>query len=306
MFRLHWDCQFGYHRVADLLEPLYDLMWELVLTAHCLQLDASFVKCRDESFKGKCRQTYVYGARGDETQPFDVFFFAQNGTRDKLMEFLKEFHNILQCDANSIYDQVFKPLQPVPGKLLPTELGCWSHARDNFVDAMKSHATAATEMLDMIAELYAVEKRVKQESPEQRLVVRQTESTAILNRIFAWCREKLTKYTPKDLMHTAIAYLMKNETALRLYCTDATLKIDNNACERMLRQLAVGRKNWLFFGNSRGGKTACILYTLLSSAHRHGHNEFEYLGDIMTRLADLRSEAEYREMLPDRWKPRHV
>jgi len=291
-------------QVADLLEPLYDLMCNLILMAHCMQLDASFVKCRDENLKGKCRQTYVYGARGDETQPFDVFFFANNGTRDKLMEFLKEFHNILQCDANSIYDQVFKPLNPVPGKLLPTEQGCWSHARNNFVDAMKSHATAATEMLDMIGELYAVEKQAKKETPEKRLALRQAESVAILNRIFAWCREKLTKYTPKDLMHTAIAYLLNNEAALRLYCTDGTLQIDNNACERMLRQLAVGRKNWLFFGNERGGKTACILYTLLSSAHRHGHNEFEYLCDIMTRLADLKSESELREMLPDRWKPR--
>jgi transposase len=256
-------------QVADLMEPLYDLMWELVLMAHCLQLDASFVKCRDENLKGKCRQTYVYGARGDETQPFDMFFFAKNGTRDKLMEFLKEFHNILQCDANSIYDQVFKPLKPVPGKLLPTEQGCWSHARSNFVDAMKSHATAATEMLDMIAELYAVEKQAKKWMPEQRFALRQTESLAILNRMFAWCREKLTKYTPKDLMHTAIAYLLNNEAALRLYCTDGTLQIDNNACERMLRPLAVGRKNWLYFGNERGGKTTCILYTILSSAHRH-------------------------------------
>jgi transposase len=293
-------------KVADLLEPLYDLMWELVLMTHCLQFDASFVKCRDENLKGKCRQTYVYGARGDETQPFDVFFFAKNGTRDKLMEFLKEFHNILQCDANSTYDQVFKPLRPVPGKLLPTEQGCWSHARSNFVDAMKSHATAATEMLDMIAALYAAEKQAKKYTPQQRLALRQTQSVAILNRIFEWCHEKLTKYTPKDLMHTAIAYLLNNETALRLYCTDGTLQIDNNACERMLRQLAVGRKNWLFFGNERGGKTACILYTLLSSAHRHGHNEFEYLCDIMTKLADLHSESELRVMLPDRWKPRPV
>ena len=176
---------------------------------------------------------------------------------------------------------------------------------------MKSHATAATEMLEMIGELYAVEKQAKnratsatKESPEKRLALRQAESVAILNRIFDWCREKLTQYTSKDLMHTAINYLINNELALRLYCTDAALQIDNNACERMLRQLAVGRKNWLFFGNERGGKTACILYTLLSSAHRHGHNEFEDLCDIMTRPADLRSESELREMLPDRRKPR--
>lgn len=105
-------------------------------------------------------------------------------------------------------------------------------------------------------------------------------------------------------MYTAIVYCLNNEDALWLYCTDGTLRIDNNAGERLLRQLALGRKNWLFFGNEGGGKTACILYTLLSSARRHGLNEFEYLCDIMARLADLRSESEYREMPPDRWQPR--
>ena len=171
-------------KAADLLEPLYNLMWELVLTSHCMQLDASFVKCRDENLKGKCKQTYVYGARGDETQPFDLFFFANNGTRDKLMEFLKEFHNIMQCDASSTYDQIFKPLKPVPGKLLPTEQGCWSHARDNFVNAMSSDAKGATEMLEMIGELYGVEKRAKKWTPAKRLALRQAESVAILDRIF--------------------------------------------------------------------------------------------------------------------------
>ena len=291
-------------QISDLLMPLYKLSCELILEAYCMQLDASFVKCRDENLKGRCRQTYVYGARGDETMPLDVFFFANNGTRDKLMEFLKEFHNILQVDANPVYDQVFKPLQPVPGKKLPEEQGCWSHTRDNFVDALGSDAKAATEMIEMIAELYEVEKRAKKWTPEKRLALRQEESVAILDRLFAWCREKLPKYLPKDPMYTAINYCINNEDALWLYCTDGTLQIDNNACERMLRQLAVGRKNWLFFGNEGGGKTACILYTLLSSARRHKLNEFEYLCDILARLADLPSESEYREMLPDRWKPR--
>jgi len=291
-------------KVADLLEPLYDLSCALIREALCMQLDASFVKCRDEKIKGKCRQTYVYGARGDDTRPLDVFFFANDGTRDKLMEFLKEFHNIIQCDANPVYDQVFKPKKPVPGRPLPEEQGCWSHARDNFVDAMNADAKAATEMIGIIAELYEVEKRAKKWTPEKRLALRQEEAVVILDRIFEWCRTNLTKYTPKDPMYTAIAYCINNWSALWLYCTDGNLQIDNNACERLLRQLALGRKNWLFFGNERGGKTACILYTLLSSARRHKINEFEYLCDILPRLANLKSESELREMLPDRWMPK--
>ena len=103
-----------------------------------------------------------------------------------------------------------------------------------------------------------------------------------------------------------ITRLLNNELALRVYVTDGRLAIDNNACERMLRQWAVGRKNWLFFGNAGGGKTASILMTIMSSAHRHGLNEFEYLCDILSRLSDLGSESAIRDLLPDRWKPREA
>jgi len=107
-------------------------------------------------------------------------------------------------------------------------------------------------------------------------------------------------------MRTAMEYLLNNELALRVYVTDGRLAIDNNACERMLRQWVVGRKNWLFFGNAGGGKTASILMTIMSSAHRHGLNEFEYLCDILSRLSDLGSESAIGDLLPDRWKPREA
>ena len=159
-------------------------------------------------------------------------------------------------------------------------------------------------VLEMIGELYEVESRTKNLSAEKRLLLRQLESVTILDRIFSWCHENREKYLPKESMRLAMEYLLNNETALRVFCTDGRLEIDNNACERMLRQWAVGRKNWLFFGNADGGKTASILVTILSSARRHGLNEFEYLCDILSRLSDLSNKSAIREMLPDRWKPR--
>ncbi|GHT36390.1 hypothetical protein FACS189427_07910 [Planctomycetales bacterium] len=103
-------------------------------------------------------------------------------------------------------------------------------------------------------------------------------------------------------MTDAISCTLKYEIPLQRYCEDGRLAIDNNECERALRLAAIGRKNWMFFGNDRGGHTGAILYTILSSARRAGLNEYEYLMDILNRLCDLNSTAEIADLLPDQWK----
>ena len=290
-------------RVADLLEPLYDLICAEVLRSYCMQIDATFIKCRDENLHGRCRQTYVYGARGDDSRPYDAFYFSRDGTSKSLMKFVRGFENTMQCDENAVHNPVFLPENVEPGKRVPRRQGCWSHGRRHFEKAGQSNPDVIF-VLEMIGELYEVESRGRKLPAKLRLLLRQQESVPVLDRIFTWCRENREKYVPKESMRLAMEYLLNHEEALRVFVTDGRLEIDNNACERMLRQWAVGRKNWLFFGNAGGGKTASILVTILSSARRHGLNEFEYLCDILARLADLPSEAEIREMLPDRWKPR--
>jgi transposase len=290
-------------QVADLLEPLYDLICAEVLLSYCMQLDASFVKCRDEELQGRCRQTYIYGARGDDSRPYDAFYFCRDGTSKSIMKFVQGFENTMQCDENSVHNPIFLLENVLPGKRAPRRQGCWAHGRRPFEKAGQSNPDVIF-VLEMIGELYEVEDRAKGLSAEKRLLLRKRESVEILNRIFAWCRENQEKYAPKEQMRLAVEYLLNHEGALRVFCTDGRLEIDNNACERMLRQWAVGRKNWLFFGNAGGGKTASILMTILSSAHRHGLNEFEYLCDVMRRLADLPSKAATRDLLPDQWKPR--
>ena len=288
-------------RVSELLEPLYDLIVELILESDRMQFDATFVKYRDDNVQSRCKQGYVYGAKGDDSRPFDLFFFRRDGTRSSIEVFLKRFRGILQVDANSVYDGIFKSADP-PGSA-PTEQGCWSHARRKFVTALKNQADAVI-VLNWIGELYGVEREAKKMMPMQRLGLRQEKSVGILDKIFDWCRTNKDKYLPKEEISTAIEYFLNNEDALIIYCTNGSLEIDNNALERMIRRLAVGRKNWLFFGNAGGGKTASILYTILCSARRHGLNEFEYLCDILDRLADLPKTSELRELLPDRWKPK--
>jgi hypothetical protein len=122
------------------------------------------------------------------------------------------------------------------------------------------------------------------------------------NNIFTWCREHQGKFLPKDPLTSAIQYALNHEAALRRYCEDDRLEIDNNAAERVLRLIAIGRKNWLFYGSERGDRTGAVLHSILASAKRNGLNEFEYLCDVLDRLMDTSCEAELLELLPDRWK----
>ena len=155
----------------------------------------------------------------------------------------------------------------------------------------------------MIRALYGVERRAKKLSVKERLVLRQRESLPMVDRIFDWCRENNAKYDlPTDMLGKAIRYALNQESVLRVYCTDGRLNIDNNAAERILRLIAIGRKNWQFYGSANGGKTGAVLHSILASAHRNGLNEYEYFLDVLNVLSDLPSQSAVVDLLPDRWK----
>ena len=290
-------------KTAELLETLYDLMCELILLSYCFGIDATTVKYREPGVQGKCKTGFVWGAVGDELHPYNIYFFRRDGTRAGLESIVKNYSGILRCDAHTVYDAIFEPENPEPDTPAPTEQGCWSHARRKFHDAIKVQPDAK-EVRTLIGAMYGVERRAKKLSSDERLAMRQQESLPLLDNVFDWCRQHQEKYLPKDPLYLACQYALNHEAALRVYCTDGRLAIDNNETERMLRLAAIGRKNWLFFGSANGGKTGCILYTILGSARRHGLNEYEYLVDLLDRLSDLKSQDEIFDMLPDRWMPR--
>ena len=119
-------------------------------------------------------------------------------------------------------------------------------------------------------------------SDDERLAIRQQYAIPVLDDIFAWCREHCNKYLPKDPLSGAIHYALNHEVALRRYCDDGRLEIDNNAAERVLRLIAIGGKNWLFYGSERGGRTGAVLHSILARTKRSGLNEFVYLCDYWT------------------------
>jgi len=286
---------------ADLLFPLYELMCKKVLEGFVIQVDATNVKYIDPAIKGKAKQGTVWGYNGDATRPYLLYDFQINGTRAGPEAFLKDYHSYLQCDAHSVYDQIFAPVDAAHPS--PTEVGCWAHARRKFFDSREVNKEAF-DVLNKIGDLYKLERELKKAKDGERHAMRQLHAVPVLDDIFAWCREHQGKFLPKEPLTGAMQYALNHEAALRRYCEDDRLEIDNNAAERMLRLIAIGRKNWLFYGSERGGRTGAVLHSILASAKRNGLNEFEYLCDVLDRLADLGSQAELHDLLPDKWKPR--
>jgi hypothetical protein len=281
-------------------------MHQLLLKGVFVHMDATNVKYLDPGTKGKAKLGTIWGYCGDATAPYVLYDFQTNGTRAGPAAFLEGYSGFVQCDASTVNHGLFVGGEDASPLVPATEVGCWAHCRSNFYDARKFQ-TASMEMLQMIRALYGVERRAKTLSAEDRLVLRRGESLPMLDRIFDWCRENESKYDlPTDLLGKAIRYALKQEAVLRIYCTDGRLEIDNNAAERILRLIAIGRKNWQFYGSANGGKTGAVLHSLLASAHRHGLNEYKYFLNVVDVLSDLPSQAALLNLLPNRWKPRNA
>ena len=287
---------------ATACTDLYDLMKQMLLGGVYVHMDATNVKYLDPETKGKSNLGTIWGYCGDVTAPYVLYDFQTNGARAGPAAFLSGYTGFVQCDAHSVNRGLFVSDEGAPPLIPATEVGCWAHCRSNFFDA-KKYQPASMEMLQMIRVLYGVERRAKKLSAEERLVLRQKESLPQIDRIFDWCRENNAKYDlPTDMLGKAIRYALNQESVLRVYCTDGRLEIDNNAAERILRLIAIGRKNWQFYGSANGGKTGAVLHSLLASAHRNGLNEYEYFLDVLNVLSDLPSQSAIVDLLPDRWK----
>ena len=135
--------------------------------------------------------------------------------------------------------------------------------------------------------------------------MRREQSKPILDKIFEWCRSNRQNALPKSGLGKAIGYALNHREALERYIEDGDLSIDNNACERSMRGIAIGRKNWLFTGSERGGKSAAIIFSLISSCKRHDLDPFVYLRDVITRLPATRM-SQIDQFLPDVWKTDHT
>ena len=281
--------------VADLVEPLYELMAERVRQSHVVATDDTIMPMLSVG-KTKSARMWVYV--GDEAHAYNVFDFTLNRGRDGPKYFLRDYEQVLLADGYGGYDGV------VAGNAI-TRAGCWSHARRKLVDAEKVAPEIAREAVGLIGDLFRVERQAKDFSVEQRLALRRDKSAPVL----ATLREKLLEWKeqllPKHPMAEAINYARNQWAELTVFCSDGAVPMDNNVSEREMKRIILNRKNSLFVGNPRGGRTAAILASLTSTCRRDEVDPQLYLTQLLMNLPQTKM-SELSDWLPDQWKIRHL
>jgi len=246
---------------------------------------------------------YVY--IGGEDHPYNIYDVQPNQTAAPIYQFLCGYFGVIQCDAHGNYNALFAPKNPDPKQPPPKESGCHAHCRRGFTEAEKTEPEWVKQFLDIYKKLYKIESEIKGLPIDVRYDRRQSNSLPILDALFDLCRKCKNDplILPKSPLGQAVAYALNNEAALRVYCTDGRLNIDNNISERTLREFVIGRKNWLFFGSPEAAKKSATVMSVLSSARRHGLNEWDYLVDVLYRLSDWNPLTDSLEnLLPDHWQ----
>ena len=270
---------------SSLMEPLIEALRQYVISADKLHADDTPVPVLEPG-KGRTKTgrlwTYVRDERpaGQSTAPAAWFAYSPDRSAKHPHQHLTNFSGTLQADA-------YAGFNPLYASSRVREAACWAHVRRKFFDIQQAHASPlAAEAIQRIAELYAIENEIRGRSPDERKSVREARSRPLLAGLHEWMQNTLTKLSRKSDIAAAIGYALGRWPALLRYCDDGLLEIDNNAAERALRAVAIGRKNYLFAGSDAGGERAAAMYSLIGSAKLNGLDPEAYLHYVLERIPD--------------------
>jgi transposase len=270
---------------SQLLEPLIEVLRCYVTASGKLHADDTPVPVLAPG-NGKTKTgrlwTYVRDDRpaGDTTAPAVWFAYSPDRKGEHPERHLREFCGTLQADAYAGFNQLYEN-----GRI--QEAACWAHVRRKFYDLQQAHASAvASEALERIAALYGIEKEIRGRPAEERRQIRNARARPLLESLRQWFEATLPKLSRKSDTTAAIRYALSRWDALLRYSNDGNIEIDNNAAERALRAVALGRKNYLFAGSDRGGERAAAIYSLIGSAKLNGLDPEAYLHEVLSRIAD--------------------
>ena len=182
--------------------------------------------------------------------------------------------------------------------------GCWAHARRGFFEAKESAPKEAGWILVQIRHLYQIEEELRQQRAGVALrdAFRSSQSRPIVQRIHGalerW--QKAGRFLPQSSMGQAISYALGQWQSLEIYLQDAQIEIDNNLVENAIRPTALGKKNWLFFGDANAGERSAIIYSIIESCRRNGVEAYTYLCDVLTRLPSM-TNWQIKDITPKAW-----
>jgi transposase len=270
---------------SALLAPLVEALRRHVMSATKLHADDTPVPVLAPG-NGKTKTgrlwTYVRDDRpaGDATPAAVWFAYTPDRKGEHPQAHLSNFTGTLQADGYAGFDRIYEA-----GRI--QEAACWAHVRRKFYDLMAAHKSpVAAEALERIGALYAIEKEIRGRSPEQRREVRNRQARPLLETLKQWLEATLGKLSRKSDTALAVRYALGRWEALLRYLDDGSIEIDNNAAERALRVVALGRKNYLFAGSDAGGERAASIYSLIGSAKLNGIDPEAYLREVLTGIAD--------------------
>lgn len=264
--------------------------------AKSVRLAEKVAEARKAGKKSLLGKMWVYSGLYDA--PYNIFDFRVSRHRDGPDEFLKTSRCKVQGDCFSGNTSV---VLHSDGRL--EFVACWSHARRK-VDAATSYQKEAKQLLRMIQALYDIETRAKDMHWKQREELRIRESSIVLAGIKKWLdNPAIDRVLPKSDFAEAVQYIRNHWTALNVFVHDGRIPIDNNDVEQLMKQVALGRKAWLFVGNVDAGERSAMMMTLVSSAKRHDLDVGLYIKDVLDQL--LAGSTDYHSLLPDQWKQRH-
>jgi transposase len=294
--------------MAALLEPLAQRIARHVRAGPAVHADDTTVPVLDPG-RGRTKTGRLWTAVRDErpygstAPPAAFYLYSADRTSEHAHALLKGCRGHLHADGytgfGGLYEADPKTGAPAPLK----EVACWAHARRKLYDVhIETKSPAAAQALEMIARLFAVEVGVKGRAPAERVAVRREQSAPVLAELRAFLDATLAKISGKSDFAKAIRYAISRWTALTRYVDDGRLEMTNNAAERAIRPLTLGRKNYLFAGSDEGGRRAAIIYTLIETARFNDVDPEAWLADVIARIAD-HPINQIDELLPWKWRP---
>lgn len=281
-------------RCGIALKPLYDEMKKLILASENIYVDESPVKVQ---MIGKIKQGYMWViVGGNEANPsYRIYDFREDRCHKNIFEILTNYKGGLHSDKYGAYETLAKRKEII-------WYPCWAHIRRKFFEAESGDPELRKWVLRKIKYLFMFEKVAWSRSPEERLKIRQEKEVPIIDELIEKIKDRLVKgnVLPKSKFRGALGYFCGLIPNMKNYTKSAFARLENNVAERAIRPLALGRKNWLFFGSIEGGQSAAVILSLVQTCRGLGINPREYLEDIFGRLMSHNAQK-LHELLPDQW-----
>jgi len=283
------------------LEPIIKEIEKHVLAAERIHADDTTVPVLA---KGQCSTGRLWAYVRDDAPfsgtaaPAALYHYSANRGGEHPERHLATYSGLIQADAYSGYNGLYVEGRK-PGPII--EAACWAHGRRKFFElAELQKAPVAIEALRRIDALFAIEREINGRPPDERLAVRQERSKPLVEALETWLRDERRKLSSKAPVAKAIDYSLKRWLAFTRFLDDGRLCMSNNAAERAVRGIAIGRKNWTFCGSDSGGQRAAAIYTLIETCKLNGVDARTWLADVLARIADHPAKR-IAELLPWNW-----